>query len=71
VSPASLTFTTDNWNVAQTVTITGMDDTVADGAQPHTTAFGTLTSTDPNYAQLPVPMPVDAINRDNDQTPPE
>ena len=26
VSPASLTFTTANWNVAQTVTVTGVDD---------------------------------------------
>ena len=28
VSPASLTFTTANWNVAQTVTVTGVDDAV-------------------------------------------
>ena len=26
VSPASLIFTTANWNVAQTVTVTGVDD---------------------------------------------
>ena len=26
VGPASLTFTTANWNVAQTVTVTGVDD---------------------------------------------
>ena len=30
VSPASLTFTTSNWNVAQTVTVTGMQDSDAD-----------------------------------------
>ena len=29
--PASLTFTTANWNVAQTVTVTGVDDAVVDG----------------------------------------
>ena len=28
VSPASLTFTTTNWNVAQTVTVTAVDDDV-------------------------------------------
>ena len=29
--PASLTFTTANWNVAQTVTVTGVDDALDDG----------------------------------------
>ena len=33
VGPASLTFTTANWNAAQTVTVTGVDDAVVDG--PH------------------------------------
>ena len=32
VSPASLIFTTANWNVAQTVTVTGVNDAVVDGA---------------------------------------
>ena len=31
VAPASLIFTTANWNVAQTVTVTGVDDAVDDG----------------------------------------
>ncbi len=31
VSPASLTFTSANWNTAQTVTVTGVDDSVVDG----------------------------------------
>lgn len=31
VSPATLTFTPDNWDVAQTVTVTGVDDQVSDG----------------------------------------
>ena len=30
--PASLIFTTANWNVAQTVTVTGVDDALVDGA---------------------------------------
>ncbi|MEZ6125269.1 MAG: Calx-beta domain-containing protein [Planctomycetaceae bacterium] len=33
VSTATLTFTPANWNVAQTVTVTGIDDAVVDGAQ--------------------------------------
>ena len=33
VSPASLTFTNGNWNMAQTVTVTGVEDTLVDGSQ--------------------------------------
>ncbi|MDP7260468.1 MAG: LamG domain-containing protein, partial [archaeon] len=33
VSPASLTFTKDNWNTAQTVTLTGVDDNDSDRDQ--------------------------------------
>ena len=36
VSPASLTFTTANWNVAQTVTVTGVDDALVDGNVAYT-----------------------------------
>ena len=31
VAPASLTFTSGNWNVAQTATVTGVDDALDDG----------------------------------------
>ena len=31
VAPATLTFTEDNWNTAQAVTLTGVDDNDADG----------------------------------------
>ena len=33
VGPATLTFTADNWNTPQTVTVTGVDDTASDGNQ--------------------------------------
>jgi len=33
VSPASLTFTDSNWNIPQTVTVTGVDDFTIDGDQ--------------------------------------
>src|SRR5207249_6779117 len=36
VSPASLIFTAANWNVAQTVTVTGVDDSVVDGNVAYT-----------------------------------
>ena len=36
LSPASLTFTNANWNTAQTVTVTGVDDVLVDGTQTTT-----------------------------------
>ena len=48
VSPATLTFTPGNFQTAQTVTLTGVDDLVADGAVLYN-ATGTATSTDANY----------------------
>ena len=33
VAPATVTFTNGNWNTAQTVTVTGVDDSVDDGNQ--------------------------------------
>jgi lysophospholipase L1-like esterase len=35
-APTTLTFTPTNWNVAQTVTVTGVDDAVVDGTQTST-----------------------------------
>ena len=35
VSPATLTFTEDNWNTAQTVTVTGVNDNNSDGHQAY------------------------------------
>ena len=43
VSPATLTFTSGNWNSAQTVTVTGVDDSLVDGSQT-TALMETLTS---------------------------
>ena len=48
VSPASLRFTTTNWNMAQTVTITGVDDNVDQGNRSVTITH-TATSGDTNY----------------------
>ncbi len=51
-SPASLTFTPANWNVSQTVTVTGVDDLVDDGNVPYTVQTGVATSTDANYSGM-------------------
>src|SRR5437762_220642 len=50
VAPASLTFTPGNWNTAQTVTVTGVDDFGVDGAVPYTIVTAAATSTDPDYS---------------------
>lgn len=61
----SLTFTTANWNAPQSVTVTGVNDFVADGNQPYGIAFSATTSTDAAYAAIR-PATVAVINIDND-----
>ena len=68
VSPASLTFTTANWNIAQTVTVTGVDDAVADGNQPYTIVTASASSSDPGYNGLN-PADVAVTNTDNEPSP--
>src|SRR5690606_11056185 len=64
VAPATLTFTDLDWNVAQTVTVTGVDDVVIDGDIAYTIVT-TLSSTDPDYAAID-PADVEVINQDDD-----
>jgi hypothetical protein len=52
VSPVSLTFNSGNWNAAQTVTVTGVNDNVADGNKPYTIVTAPAVSTDNNYNGL-------------------
>ncbi len=49
ISTSTLTFTPADWNVPQTVTITGVDDALADGLQPYTINLSATSSSDPNY----------------------
>jgi hypothetical protein len=65
VAPSSLTFTPANWNVAQTATVTGVNDTVTDGPQAYQINLGPTTSTDPNYSAK-TPSSVAVINDDNE-----
>ena len=64
VSTPSLTFTSSNWNVPQTVTVTGVADGVFDGNAAYTIQVGATTSTDANYNVLPA-QSVGAINFDS------
>jgi hypothetical protein len=51
LSASSLLFTPDNWNVAQTVTASGVDDAVVDGDVVYN-VVATAVSGDPNYDGL-------------------
>jgi hypothetical protein len=63
----SLTFTPDNWNIDQTVTLTGVDDKITDGNVDYTVTLGDSVSADPNYDKL-VPAIVYAQNCDDKGT---
>jgi hypothetical protein len=67
VSPATMTFTTGNWNVDQIVTITGKDDTAADGNQPNCVSFGPLTTLDPYLTNIQPPDFCGITNTDDDR----
>ena len=65
VDKSSLTFTSANWNVAQTVTVTGVDDSVVDGNTPYNIVTAAATSTDTNYSGFDA-ADVAVTNTDND-----
>jgi hypothetical protein len=65
VSAASLTFTAADWNVPQTVTVTGVDDLVDDGDIAYSVVAGCAASSDPIYAAID-PADVAVTNADND-----
>lgn len=62
---SSLKFTRLNWNKPQTVTITGVNDAVIDGAQAYEIAFQPAQSSDSNYSGKTA-APISVTNTDND-----
>lgn len=64
VSPASLTFTSLNWAAPQTITLTGVDDALADGPQTYVVRF-LVTTADADYSTVH-PADVSAINVDDE-----
>ncbi len=64
-SPTSVSFTTANWNVPQTVTVTGQNDAVVDGNVAYSIVTAAATSTDPAYNGLNA-VDVSATNQDDD-----
>ncbi|WP_448572538.1 choice-of-anchor L domain-containing protein [Trichothermofontia sp.] len=67
-SPTTLTFTPTNWNVPQTVTVTGVPDGIPDGDVFYTILTGNTISDDPFY-QDKNPADVSVVNRDIDGGP--
>ncbi len=65
VAPASLSFTSANWNSPQTVTVTGVDDAVVDGDIAYTIVTAAAVSADVNYDGID-PDDVTVTNTDND-----
>ncbi len=65
VSTNQLVFTPANWNLPQTVTVTGVDDADVDGEVAYTIVIGAGVSTDARYNGFK-PDDVQAINLDNE-----
>ncbi|MDA3779078.1 MAG: Ig-like domain-containing protein, partial [Bacteroidales bacterium] len=61
-----LTFTTENWDAQQTVTITGVNDYVDDGDINYKIIIDNLISTDLSYNGLSVSN-IDVVNIDDDE----
>jgi Calx-beta domain len=62
-SPSTLTFTSANWNVAQTVTVTAIDDAIVEGS--HFCAPASITPSGGGVASSPAPPPTFTLT-DND-----
>jgi hypothetical protein len=65
VAPSSLTFTPDNWNIPQTVTVTGVNDSDPDGPVAYTIILSPAVSSDADYNGLD-PADVSVTNADDE-----
>ncbi len=65
LSTGSLTFTAADWNIAQTVTVTGVDDAIVDGDVAYSVLTAAAVSDDSAYNGLDADD-VSLINTDND-----
>lgn len=65
VLPVSVEFDSTNWNKAQTITVTGVDDSVVDGTVAYKITGSVTTAADSKYASLS-PFEITATNTDND-----
>ena len=65
IAPMMLTFDATTWNEPQTVTVTGVNDTLRDGNQLYYVIGDPSGSADADYAAL-TPFTVEVTNADND-----
>jgi hypothetical protein len=65
IDKTTLTFTDKNWDVAQVLTIVGVDDLVFDGNKVSTLTFSASTSTDKEFDGLLIDS-LSITNADND-----
>ncbi|HEV8291537.1 MAG TPA: DUF4347 domain-containing protein, partial [Tepidisphaeraceae bacterium] len=65
VSVGSVTFTAANWNIAQTVNVSGVDDFVDDGNIAFTIITAAAVSADANYSGID-PTDISDTNNDDD-----
>ncbi len=65
VSPAELIFTPENWHIPQAVTVSGVNDFVADGDVAYTIELAAASSGDARFHGLN-PNDVQLVNRDDD-----
>jgi uncharacterized repeat protein (TIGR01451 family) len=65
VAPSSVTFDATNFSTPQTVTVTGVNDALADGSVGYSIITAAATSSDPNYNGLNA-SDVSVTNLDND-----
>lgn len=68
VTSPPLLFTVANWNIPQTVTVTGQDDNIVDGDINYSVSITFAGSDDPGYRALPA-LNVQLVNRDNENQP--
>jgi hypothetical protein len=66
VSPATLTFTTDNWDVPKTVTVTGVDDLVDDGDRVTAVTISVVAEASDNAFDGVPAQTVNVTTTDND-----
>lgn len=64
LSPASLSFNSSNWNVAQTVTATPIDNTAIDGDRQYLITFDAAALVDANSVPVPDVMGVTVLDDD-------
>jgi GH18 family chitinase len=66
VAPSTLTFTNANWNTPQTVTVTGVDDVVADGNIAANTTIAVVDASSSDEYDTVVDALVSVVTSDND-----